>query len=533
MTKNKTWLLIFAAVTLLTGIAVCSITTYIDPYIHFHKPHIDKFYYVLNNQRSQNNGIIRHFDYDAVITGTSMVENFRTTETDTIFGCHSIKVPYSGGSFKEINDILKTAFQKNPDMKCIIRGLDQTKILDDKDAMRFDLGEYPLYLYDNNPFNDIEYLMNRDVLYTRIWDMVKKARDGESAGITSFDSYSNWMKKYTFGNEAVLKTVFEDSSNTFIDTEIQKHLSDKEREMIKENIKQNVTDLADAYPDTIFYYFFTPYSAAWWGKLKQEGTLLKQIEIEEYALSIILQHDNIRMFGWNRFDLLDDLNNYKDDLHYGEWVNSWILSEMKKDSGRLTPDNYEEYINELRYHYLEFDYNALFEQTDYEGDFYAAGLLNKEISETDPLVFDQQFLSQIEIKNADIITNQYDGKSGIECYGMTDRKNDFPDTVEEAAWNGNYCGLEITIDVSDYRALCFDGRKTSSCGQPSVFVYDASGKLLSSFTVAGKDLDNKWHQYSINLGKVNGEVRIVMSGSNFDDSEENGQAYVFSNIILY
>ena len=97
--KNKTWLLTFAAITIAAGIGVCSITAYVDPYMHFHKPLTDKYYYGLNNQRSQNDGITKHFDYDTLITGTSMTENFRTTEADRIFGCNSIKVAYSGGSF--------------------------------------------------------------------------------------------------------------------------------------------------------------------------------------------------------------------------------------------------------------------------------------------------------------------------------------------------------------------------------------------------------------------------------------------------
>ena len=80
--KNKTWLLIFAALTMIMCIVICSITIYVDPYMHYHKPYSDKFYYELDNQRSQNNGITKYFDYDTIITGTSMTENFRTTEAD-------------------------------------------------------------------------------------------------------------------------------------------------------------------------------------------------------------------------------------------------------------------------------------------------------------------------------------------------------------------------------------------------------------------------------------------------------------------
>lgn len=49
----------------------------VDPFFHYHKPDTATYFYSLDNERSQNDGIIKNFKYDAVITGTSLVENFR------------------------------------------------------------------------------------------------------------------------------------------------------------------------------------------------------------------------------------------------------------------------------------------------------------------------------------------------------------------------------------------------------------------------------------------------------------------------
>ncbi|WP_314777723.1 hypothetical protein [uncultured Solobacterium sp.] len=378
--KNKTWLLIFSVVVLVCVVVISSLTVYVDPYMHYHKPLINKFYYELDNQRSQNNGIIKHFDYDAVITGTSMTETFKTSEMDEIFGCNAIKVPFSGASFKEINDNLELALKTHPNIKYVIRSLDRYGFLAGKNAMRDDLGDYPTYLYDNNPFNDIEYLLNRDVLYNRIYNMAVDAKYQGKVGITSFDEYSNWMKHYKFGKDAVLRALFEDREYKFYDAEQTETLSDEERETIRETVVQNITALADLYPNTQFYYFLPPYSAAYWGSLRQRGELKKQIEIEEYALSLIVSHKNIHLFGWNRFDITDNLNNYKDFTHYGEWVNSWMLYQMHQDIGRLDESNYQTYLKELYNHYMDFDYNSLITQTDNEDDFESARELEKEIS---------------------------------------------------------------------------------------------------------------------------------------------------------
>ena len=73
------------------------------------------------------------------------------------------------------------------------------------------------------------------------------------------------MSAYTFGQQTVLKTVFPNEGDRFQDTEQTATLTDAEKETIKGNVEQNITSLADKYPDTTFYYFLTPYSGAYWG----------------------------------------------------------------------------------------------------------------------------------------------------------------------------------------------------------------------------------------------------------------------------
>ena len=102
--KVKIWLISWLIIVV-SALSVLGFWVYkIDPFFHYHKPDLEGYFYPLNNERSQNDGISKYFDYDALISGTSMTQNFRTTEADKIFGCNSIKVAYSGGSYKEIND---------------------------------------------------------------------------------------------------------------------------------------------------------------------------------------------------------------------------------------------------------------------------------------------------------------------------------------------------------------------------------------------------------------------------------------------
>ena len=52
----------------------------VDPFFHYHAP-LESLEYPLirDNERYQNDGILRHFTYDTIITGTSMTENFETS----------------------------------------------------------------------------------------------------------------------------------------------------------------------------------------------------------------------------------------------------------------------------------------------------------------------------------------------------------------------------------------------------------------------------------------------------------------------
>ena len=202
--KPVKWITIWAVITFgLLGIIACMVYR-IDPFFHYHSPLTDRYYYVLDNQRSQNDGIVRHFDYDALITGTSLVDNFRTSEAEALFGGSFIKVPSDGGSYKEINDLVARAAEVNPDLHTVIRGLDMAGFWTPKDGMREDLGSYPTYLYDSDPFNDVKYLFNKDIFPGRICRMFTAAiAKGTKPGITSFDEYSSWEAENGYGMQAV------------------------------------------------------------------------------------------------------------------------------------------------------------------------------------------------------------------------------------------------------------------------------------------------------------------------------------------
>lgn len=529
--KAKNWLigwLLFVIV----GLGIIGLTVYrVDPYFHYHEPDLENYFYKLDNQRSQNDGISKHFDYDAIITGTSMTENFKTSEMNEIFGVNSIKVAFSGGSYKEIDDNLAVSLENNPEIKLIVRCLDYAKIFDDKDLMREDLGGYPTYLYDKNPLNDVKYIFNKDVIFGRIYEMSKaREQEGFAPGITSFDSYSRWQDNYTFG----INTVIPDRFQACDKGEIS-HLTEDEKQTIRENIEQNVTSLADEYPDVKFYYFFSPYSVAWWKDRVDDGTINKWIEAETYIIETVLEHENIYLYSFNNCtDITTNLNHYKDPRHYGEWVNSAMLQWMYEGKYLLTQGNYQDYLNTELDFYNNFDYMSINDQEDYEYDYYAAALLNAQLSGSVPMSVLEDPAVTINLSNAQIVEGQYNGLQGIQCVGSLQRELGSEISVSDYILNGGYVGAKINIpDVGEHKYLAFYGRKIADNGQPSVFIYNENNDKVGELSLSYLDIDYEWHQYVLDLSKVEGAVSIVFNGGYIDKTGSAESSYVFSDIKLY
>lgn len=174
----------------------------IDPMFHYHAP-LKFLSYPLVNERYQNNGIVRHFDYDSVITGTSMTENFKTSEAQKLFGSDFIKVAFSGGGYTEIGDNLKAAYDSGHEIKYVIWGLDYDKMIYGKNYRYTEKGDFPDYLYNDSSLDDIKYFFD-PVVVKLAGSVVKSTVTGRAA--TSFDVYENWSAGYEYGRDEVIKS---------------------------------------------------------------------------------------------------------------------------------------------------------------------------------------------------------------------------------------------------------------------------------------------------------------------------------------
>lgn len=334
---------------------LCSIAAFvivIDPYFQYHRPH-EKIHYRLADERYVNAGILKNFTYDALVTGTSMTENFKTSEVNELFGVNAVKVPQEGASFKEINNIVALALKENPDIKMVIRAIDGSGLVEEKDTMEYSENEWPKYLYDNNFLNDINYVLSIEAVEAALINCYMSIKDIPS---TTFDEYANWNDECVFSKEAVLGLYNRPEA---VDEKYQ--LTEIEKKVLLENVQQNVTAVAAEYPEVTFYYFIPPYSILYWDRLNQTGTTEWYIEAEKIAIEEMLKYPNIKVFAFsNCMEIVTELNYYKDIAHYWEHTNSNLLRRMSWGEGLLTWENYEAYIESLYDIYTNYDYESIF-----------------------------------------------------------------------------------------------------------------------------------------------------------------------------
>ena len=329
--------------------AIAIVMIVVDPYFHFHKP-LKNISYRLYSERYMNHGIAKHFDYDAVITGSSMNQNFKTTLMDELFGTKAIKIPFSGAAFKEIKNALLAAFNSENEVRYVLWGLDYNGLNRDYDWQGYDT--FPEYLYDNNLFNDTSYIYNKTILFEGLVNTFFWNLSGEDT--TTFDEYSTWEGGR--GWESIQKTYRR--SEEMLPME---EITAEEVERVEKNITENIVKLANAYPETEFLLFYTPYSALYWESIYRDGSLEKQIEMEKIATELMLECDNIKLFNFCReTQITDEINYYRDKEHYVAEINELIMRWIAEGRGLVTKENYLDTLSwELDY-YKKFDYDKLY-----------------------------------------------------------------------------------------------------------------------------------------------------------------------------
>lgn len=351
--KYKKWFFtaVFTIFASIIGGGIVNIV--VDPFFHFHKP-ITK--YRLYEERYINDGIARHFDYNAMIIGNSLTQNFKVSEFNELFGCNSIKTPYSGAGYREIWTSLDRNLSYQENTKLVLVAMDLEDLAKGPEWVRYSYT--PEYMYDDELINDVNYIFNKAVLYRGT--MYNLAMTILQIDNTSFDEYSAW-KRESGPIQACASLKHLDADNV----SYERMLSDVDLEKIRENVQINILPVLEKYENTRFIIIIPPSSIAKWAEYYTRGEINWRIDGLEYAIQYLIDNENVELYGFDdELSVTTDLELYSDDIHYDADVNSWILEEIYQGNHLVNRENSSEYIAKIRAFYNNFDYEKLNQYID-------------------------------------------------------------------------------------------------------------------------------------------------------------------------
>lgn len=313
-----------------------------DPFFQYHKP-LPGLKAVLTDKEYQCIGSLKNFDYDSVIAGSSVAENYNNAWFDKGFDCTSVKAIRSYGATADLCYFLEVAFKEHH-LKYVFYNLDPSALSADP-VTTFESTGCPMYLYDDNYFNDIKYLLNKGVLFEKIPYLIANSFIGDYDEGNSY----NWAQWKQFNSDMALGLYIRKPTVAEM----------KPADYYQENLNGNLSLLTKqitAHPETTFKIFIPPYSMLWWDNLYRHGDTESYLYNMEAAIAELLTYDNVEFYYFqNDREIITDLEQYMDILHFSPSVNQYICNSLIDGSHRLTEENYKQAIKDMR----EFSYEIV------------------------------------------------------------------------------------------------------------------------------------------------------------------------------
>ena len=323
---RKCWTMLTLFLLILSLGAILGAVFVFDPFevyhrAWFHIPPIEN-----STQNYSNAGIAKSYDYDSVVIGSSMTENFSPYLLEKQLGGSFIKLPINAGTPFNHRQMMDLAFGTH-DVKRIVYGIDIEALTWFYSTPKC---EMPDYLYDDNLFNDTQYWFNSSVLLKYIPACLKTL--GQSNPDLR-DTMYNWGTLYEYGKDAALRDV--KITNNVVDQKTDT-LNGTLSQQSKLNVEHNYLPYIQAHPDTEFIFFFPPYSLAKWYTFYLESSFEYHLDQKIALIRSLLPYENVKIYDFQaETDWILNLNHYIDTSHYGPWINDAMTELMAKDEYRI------------------------------------------------------------------------------------------------------------------------------------------------------------------------------------------------------
>ena len=266
-------------------------------------------------------GLIKTYDYDTVLLGSSVTQNFNAQAFGDTVGGEVLKVNAGGMSITEMEgyvEWIQTVGKAETVYVCI--DLPQFG----KDA-KTDVDRLKYHIMDNNPFNDYKYLLGFETWMRFIpintglalLDAVGMEYPERIQLKTDLDRAGEWAGDYSYSAE-IVKSDYQRGINrvTALDP------TDLYARMV-ERIDECLAHFT--FDETDFVFYFAPYSALCWSDMQSAGTLDAVIDAKLYLEEKLLGFDHVTVVDFQAMDVICDLNQYRDVSHFGPAVTEQMM----------------------------------------------------------------------------------------------------------------------------------------------------------------------------------------------------------------
>ena len=336
-----------------------------DPYRIFHRPWIkDNGYINDHSMRVEASGIINSEKFDAIILGNSHSENFSALEASNTFGSKYVNLSMSGSSINERALVLNYVLRKKRINQVIFQ-------LDSIPAKITSLSKSPIYpykfLYDEYAINDLliyikdiksSFYSLCTILQTPKWRICKIETkpiesmlewDSNPEYASRFGGLTNWLNgKDKRQNQNYLKTISTSINKIKTNDVVTITIKDDSIEKIKYHqfISNELLPLIKQQPHTEFYFFFPPLSRLKFAIDKKAipENFEQYKEIIKLFVITLGPYPNVKIFGFEQENFLDEIANYKDLTHFHPDFNHKMLEWMHSGKNQLNQGNLDEYL---------------------------------------------------------------------------------------------------------------------------------------------------------------------------------------------
>ena len=318
------------ALTALMLIAVAIFNWKIDPFQQYRLAPPEEARFPRALQRYINPGLAKNADYDFVITGSSLMENYNLPEVDGMCGVKSINLATSAMAAYEQRKILEVALRHRAP-KRVVMTLDFNSFAPPPNESLPDIPDpLPTYLYDDNIFNDFRYLINGGVAM-RSMSIMGGVHVGNYS--TDFNRAWSWEHEVQFGRERALKNI--DTAN--INQRFKQGPRTASR--MRDSFEINVARVIEQYPNTEFNIVFPPYSIVVWADFVQRGQLEVSLDFKRHVFERLGRLANARIFDmqWDA-DIIQNLDHYTDIYHYSPAIGEQLLDAACHNNPRYRVD---------------------------------------------------------------------------------------------------------------------------------------------------------------------------------------------------